>query len=111
MSLSKNQFEALIYQLVKKIKRVEGVKEYLSDLSTFSTPHDFYFGKFDHLHYCPRHGDDIDLDWLYDNGAEFAESKYHSFIDELLDDTKKLIEEVKLQRKPFLEYIEKIENL
>lgn len=107
MLLTQNQFEALIYQLVKKIKGIEGLKEYLSNLSS---PCEFYLDK-NNLHYFPKYGGDIDLDWLYDNGSEFAEADYYSFIDELLDATKKLIEAVKLQRQPFLEYLEKIENL
>lgn len=106
MSLNKNQFEALIYQVIKKIKSVEGAESYILD-----TPGRFDFSPNSHLHYQVTDKHYIDLDKLSDDGAMIPSNDYHTFIDQLLVDTQELLKAVNLQRQPFIDYLEKIENL
>lgn len=107
MSLNKNQFETLIYQIVKKIKNAEGAEAYISDTPCcFDNTHGY-----NHLHYQATPQLLIDLDKLSDDGAMIPSNEYHTFLDQLIVDTQELIKAVKLQRQSFIEYLEKIENL
>lgn len=107
MLVNKNQFEALVYQVTRKIKAVEGVESYILD-----TPCCFrYDDKNGHLHYTVEVNREIDLDRLADDGAMIPSDTYHQFMDSLLVDTEEVIKAVKLQRQPFIEYLERIENL
>lgn len=107
VSLNKNQFEVLIFSVIQKIKETEGVMEYIRE-----TPCCFDNTLPDkHLHYQATTTFLIDLDKLSDDGAMIPSNDYHSFIDQLIVDTQDLIKAVKLQRQPFVEYLEKIKNL
>lgn len=107
MSLNKTQFQTLVYEIVQKIKSTEGAISYIYD-----TP-----GCFDntrgkgHIYYQATSKLLIDLDKLSDDGEMILCNEYHMFIDQLIVDTENLIKAVKLQRQPFLDYLEKIENL
>lgn len=107
MSVNKNQFEALVYQVTKKLKAVEGVESYILD-----TPCCFHYDdRNKHLLYTVEVNREIDLDKLAEDGAMIPSDMYHQFMDSLLVDAEEIIKIVKLQRQPFIEYLEKIENL
>ena len=107
MSLNKNQFEVLVYQVICKIKGVEGVEYYISDTPCcFDNTHGD-----NHLHYQATSSLLIDLNKLSDDGAMIPTNDYSLFIDQLLVDTEEVIKAAKLQRQPFLDYMEKIESL
>ena len=105
--LNKNQFEALVYQVIQKIKSIEGVESYISD-----TPCCFDNTRGDkHLYYLGISRVLIDLNKLSDDGATIPSNDYCSFMDQLLLDTEEVIKAANLQRQPFLDYLEKIERL
>lgn len=107
MSINKNQFEALVYQVTKKLKAVEGVESYILD-----TPCCFRYDDTNgHLNFTAEVNREIDLDRLSEDGAMIPSDTYHQFMDSLLADAEEVIKTVKLQRQPFIEYLERIENL
>ena len=107
MSLNKDQFETLIHKVVQKIKSTEGAISYI-----YETPccFDNTRGK-GHIYYQATPKLLVNLDKLSEDGAMIPSNDYSTFIDQLIVDAEELIKNVKLQRQPFVDYLEKIKSL
>ena len=107
MSLTKIQFEIVVTKVIEKIISTEGAIGYV-----YETP-----GCFDntrgkgHLYYQATTSMLIDLNALSKDGAMIPSNDYSTFINQLLVDAEELIKSVKLQRQPFIDYLEKIKFL
>ena len=106
MSLTKIQFENLVRQTLKKINDCEGLIDYLENNHCF-----FYLSSKGYIDYQVSPSLIISLDKLEDDGGLIPSDDYSSFIEQLLKDTNKLFSAVKIQRQPYLDYLEKIDSL
>ena len=106
MSLTKTQFQMLVSQILKKINTCEGLIDYLENNHCF-----FYLSSKGYIDYQVSPNLIISLDRLEGDGGLIPTDDYSSFIEELLKDTERLFQAVKIQRQSYLDYLERIDNL
>ena len=106
MSLTKTQFQMLVSQILKKINACEGLIDYIDNNHCF-----FRLSSKGYIDYQVSPNLIISLDRLEGEGTLIPMDDYSSFIKELLKDTEKLFQAVKIQRQSYLDYLETIKSL